>query len=337
MKHSPFTGPVVLILLLTLSSGWLRPNFVNEKEPGKMLYGDRERLGRPYAKDPHVVKFKGRYLMYFSVPAYTDSSGVKHGWGIGVAESRNLIDWRKIAEIPPAADYEKAGICAPGALLKDGKVHLFYQTYGGGPKDAICHAWSDDGLHFTRNATNPVFRPTGSWNCGRAIDAEVYRFKNQYFLYFATRDPAYKYQLLGVAVTPLKTAFNRDEWQQLSTDGPILKPELPWEGECIEGASVIERNGELVMFYAGAYNNWPQQIGIAHSKDGLHWERMQSEPFLKNGAPGSWNASESGHPHIFEDGNRKTYLFYQGNNDKGRTWLLSNEKLSWKGTRPVLP
>ncbi|MCK8495010.1 family 43 glycosylhydrolase [Spirosoma sp. RP8] len=337
MKRYHVAVPICLAILLTMNSGWLRPLAVHRDEPRKMMYGDRSRLGRPYAKDPHVVKFKGRYLMYFSVPAYTDSAGVKHGWGIGVAESRNLVDWQKIAEIPPVADYEKAGICAPGALLKDGKIHLFYQTYGGGPKDAICHAWSDDGIHFTRNTTNPIFRPTGDWNCGRAIDAEVYRFKNNYFLYFATRDPAYKNQILGVAVTPLKTTFNRDEWKQLSTDGPILKPELPWEGECIEGASVIERNGELVMFYAGAYNNWPQQIGVAHSKDGLHWERMQSEPFLKNGTPGSWNASESGHPHVFDDTNKQTYLFYQGNNDKGHTWLLSNEKLTWKGAKPMLP
>ena len=302
-----------------------------------MMFGDQSRLNRPFAKDPHVVQFKGRYLMYYSVPAYTAASGVKHGWGIGIAESRNLSDWKKIGEVLPAADYEKSGICAPGALLKDGKVHLFYQTYGGGRNDAICHAWSDDGIHFTRNKTNPIFRPTGSWNCGRAIDAEVYKFKNQYFLYFATRDPDFKKQLMGVAVTPLNTSFNRNAWKHLSTDGPILQPELPWEGQCVEGASIIERNGELVMFYAGAYNNWPQQIGIAHSKDGLHWERMQSEPFLKNGEPGSWNSSESGHPHIFEDRTGKTYLFYQGNNDKGNTWLLSNEKVNWNGNQPVLP
>lgn len=337
MKRFCFAGLLILPLLITLCSGWLDQPADHRQQPSKMLYGDSSRLGRPFAKDPHVVTFQGRYLMYFSLPAYTDSSGLKHGWGIGVAQSRDLVTWQKIAEIPPVADYEKAGICAPGALIKDGQVHLFYQTYGAGRNDAICHAWSEDGIHFTRNATNPVFRPTGAWNCGRAIDAEVYRFKNQYFLYFATRDPAYQKQLLGVAVTPLKTSFNRSEWQQLSTQGPILKPELAWEGECIEGASVIERNGQLVMFYAGAYNNWPQQIGIARSSDGLHWERMQAEPFLKNGAPGTWNASESGHPHIFEDDQGATYLFYQGNNDKGRTWLLSQEKISWQGTRPIRP
>ncbi len=306
------------------------------KPKPKMMFGDKSRLNRPYAKDPHVVHFKNRYLMYYSVPAYTDAQGVKHGWGIGVAQSKNLVDWEKIDEIPAAAEYEKSGICAPGALVKDGKVHLFYQTYGNGPKDAICHAWSEDGIHFTRNPTNPIFRPTGNWNCGRAIDAEVYRFNDQYLLYFATRDPAYKIQMIGVAAAPANTNFNREDWKMLSTDGPILKPELPWEGECIEAPSLIERNGELVMFYAGAYNNWPQQIGIARSKDGLHWERMQQEPFLKNGAPGEWNASESGHPHIFADTKGKTYLFFQGNNDKGKTWLLSNEAVKWKGINPSL-
>ena len=61
----------------------------------------------------------------------------------------------------------------------------------------------------------------------------------------------------------------------MAVEGPILKPELPWEGECIEGASVVLQRFKLVlvMFYAGAYNNWPQQIGLARSKDGLHWIR----------------------------------------------------------------
>ncbi len=45
----------------------------------------------------------------------------------------------------------------------DGRVHLFFQTYGRGREDSICHAVSDDGLTFTPNPENPVFRPTGDW------------------------------------------------------------------------------------------------------------------------------------------------------------------------------
>ena len=106
-------------------------------------------------------------------------------------------------------------------------------------------------------------------------------------------------------------------------DGPILKPELPWETNCIEAPSVIKRGDTLYLFYGGGYNNDPQQIGCATSKDGLHFQRLFREPLIPNGQPGDWNASETGHPGVFEDTDGRTYLFVQGNNDKGRTWFLS--------------
>lgn len=299
-----------------------------------MMYGDTSRTGVPFSKDPHVVYFDGRYLMYHSIPPVKDDES--SGWNIGIAESHDLISWKKVGEIlpDPNAPYEKNGLCAPGALVKDGKVHLFYQTYGNGRNDAICHAHSSDGVSFVRNATNPIFRPEGDWNCGRAIDAEVYEFNGKYFLYFATRDPDYKIQMLGVAVAPKETNFNREEWSQ-PIDESILYPLLPWEGECIEGASITIQNDRMYMFYAGAYNNWPQQVGVAVSDDGLKWERLFDEPFLPNGKPGEWNESESGHPHVFTDSDGRTYLFFQGNNDKGKSWFISNREVFWEEGLPL--
>lgn len=298
-----------------------------------MMFGDTSRVGKPFSKDPHVVNFKGRYLMYYSIPP---AQGIKDsGWNIGIAESKNLIDWNKVGEITPAAPYEAKGLCAPGALVRDGKVHLFYQTYGNGKNDAICHAVSSDGIKFDRNPTNPIFSPTGDWTNGRAIDAEVCEFNGKYFLYFATRDKEGKIQMQGVATAPGNTSFNKEDWTQ-AVDGPILAPELPWERDCIEGASIAKKDGKLFMFYAGAYNNAPQQVGVAVSEDGIKWRRISNEPFLANGKPGEWNSSESGHPHIFTDNDGRTYLFYQGNNDRGRTWLISNMEVFWKGGLPVL-
>lgn len=310
----------------------------NSSDAGQsyMLYGDTSRTGTPFSKDPHVISFGGRYLMYYSVQPYSDKNNPVKGWGIGIAESRDLVNWIKTGEIIPAADYETNGLCAPCARVINGRVHLFYQTYGNGRNDAICHAWSSDGINFTRNTTNPVFRPDGKWNCGRAIDAEVIMFKGRYFLYYATRDPDYKIQMQGVATAAGDTDFTRSDWENLSTEGPILKPELPWEKDCIEGASVIEYKGKLYMFYAGAYNNAPQQIGVAVSSDGKNWKRLSESPFLPNGKPGEWNSSESGHPHIFKDNNNKTWLFYQGNNDNGKTWFISNVEVLWNKKGPYL-
>ena len=324
----------IFVLIILLLSG---SELIQAHKP-IMMFGDTTRLGRPFAKDPYVICFKGWYLMYYSVPGYTEKNGTAHGWGVGIAESRDLRNWKRIGEVntDPDAVYESKGFAAPCALVIDGKVNLFYQTYGNGTNDAICHAWSTDGIHFTRNKTNPIFHPGGNWNCGRAIDAEVISFKGQYFLYYATRDAKFKIQMQGVAVAPGNTSFARDEWTNLSTNGPMLKPELPWERDCIEAASVINKNGELFMFYAGGYNNAPQQIGVAKSSDGINWTRLSDKPFIPNGNPEDWNSSESGHPHIFANPNGEDYLFFQGNNDNGKTWYISNVKIKWQAERPVI-
>jgi predicted GH43/DUF377 family glycosyl hydrolase len=298
-----------------------------------MRFADISR-GRPFAKDPAVVWFHNRYLMYYSVPPYGDGRA-DDGWAIGVAASHDLEDWQPIGELAPQQAYEQRGLCAPGALVRDGQVHLFYQTYGNGRHDSICHAQSSDGLRFERNPTNPIFHPTGAWNCGRAIDADVVLDGDRALLYFATRDPEMRVQMLGVAEAPAAGSFRREEWVQLC-DAPILRPELAWEQDCIEAPAVCRRGDQLVMFYAGAYNNCPQQIGCARSSDGVRWERLWSEPFLPNGGPGAWNASESGHPFIFVDPDGRSFLFFQGNNDRGASWYLAKAEVVWEGATPSL-
>jgi len=303
-----------------------------------MYFGDESRLGRPFAKDPSTVRFGDRYLMYFTLPPYPPDrrpAGAAEGWGIGVAASTDMVHWEKVAEVLPEQDCERKGICAPGAIVLDGKVHLFYQTYGNGPNDAICHASSADGLHFDRDPSNPVFHPTGDWTCGRAIDADVIEHRGRLMLYCATRDPQMRRQMLVVASAPRDSAFGRSDWVQ-QCDGPILAPTLPWEQDCIEAPALCRHGESLFMFYAGAYNNAPQQIGCATSEDGIHWTRLSDEPFLPNGEPGGWNSSESGHPGVLTDSDGRTYLFYQGNNDHGRTWYLSCTEVHWRDGRPAL-
>lgn len=302
-----------------------------------MLFADTDQ-GRSFAKDPAVVKLNGVYYMYYTMaPPVSDQpdTGWGIGRGIGIARSDNLLDWEKIGELMPEQDCERNGICAPGAIVLEDKVHLFYQTYGNQAHDAICHAISDDGLHFVKDSSNPVFSPTGAWNNGRAIDADVILWDGRLFMYFATRDPQGKIQMQGVATAEMDSGFGRGAWKQ-ACDDSILKPELPWEQECIEAAAVCEHEGKLFMFYGGAYNNCPQQIGCAVSEDGIGWTRLSDEPFLPNGESGTWNESESGHPFLFKDEDGRTYLFYQGNNDMGRSWYLSMTEIGWKDGLPYV-
>jgi beta-1,2-mannobiose phosphorylase / 1,2-beta-oligomannan phosphorylase len=298
-----------------------------------MLFADTSR-GRPFSKDPAVVFFQDQYWLYYSKPPFGDGRDAD-GWAIGIATSRDLEAWNVVGEILPSAEYEKNGLCAPGAIVLAEQIHLFYQTYGNGRRDAICHATSSDGLTFQRDPSNPVFSPSGAWNCGRAIDADVITLGADLWLYFATRDPEMKIQMLGVASAPLTSGFGRAAWTQRCA-APILKPELPWEMECIEAPALARHGQGLFLFYGGAYNNSPQQIGVATSLDGVNWTRLSDQPFLSNGAPGEWNAGESGHPFFFHAPDQRDYLFFQGDCDGGKTWYLSRLEIGWRKQGPYV-
>ena len=194
--------------------------------------------GGLWAKDPSAVRFGDRYLMYFSLAP--TRRGTNQGLRIGIAESTDLLSWKVIGTLDPAGDYDARGV-APGAVVIGGVVHLFYQTYGNGRLDAICHAWSTDGVNFTRDSSNPVFRPSGRWNCGRAIDADVMVDDDRLLLAYTTRDPKMRVQMVGIAATPLAGNFSRASWRDLSVDEPALRPELPWERDCIEAPAFVRR------------------------------------------------------------------------------------------------
>ena len=273
-----------------------------------------------FAKDPAVVRFHGRYYLYYSLRHADDR------FGIGVAVSDDMEDWHSCSEIPQDTPCEARGIAAPGAIVLNGQVHLFYQTYGNWRRDAICHAVSDDGLNFRKNPENPVFHPTDDWCAGRAIDADVCVWNGRLHLYFATRDHDMRIQKIGGAWAALDSGFGRDAWTQLTRQS-LLTPELRWEGECIEAPATLVHEGRLYMFYGGSYNCTPQQIGCAVSEDGVFFRRISLAPFIPCGAPGSWNSSESGHPFAFQDDDGRMYLFYQGSADKGHTWYLTRTEI----------
>ena len=96
--------------------------FASPGTQDRMMYKDTTRMGVPYAKDPHVVKFKGRYLMYYSIPP-SHSNGMER-WSIGIAKSKDLIHWMCAGEITPRKDleYERKGMCAPCAKMNNNRV-----------------------------------------------------------------------------------------------------------------------------------------------------------------------------------------------------------------------
>lgn len=294
-----------------------------------MMFTDK-RYGNDFSKDPCVVAYKGKYYLYYSI--WTND---KKTLGIGIAQSSDMDNWDIVGEIPLTQECEKKGIGAPGAIVYNGVIHLFYQTYGNWENDKICHAVSTDGVNFIKDESNPIFSPSNTWCCGRAIDADVIAFGGRLYLYYATRDHAMKIQKVGVASAPLDSDFSHDTWREELLQS-ALAPEFKYEGECIEAPATFVSGGRVFMFYGGSYNCTPQQIGLAVSSDAVHFDKVSAEPFLPCGKPGDWNASESGHPYAFVDDNGQIYLFYQGSPDSGKSWYITKTRLEMKNGLPVI-
>lgn len=84
----------------------------NSNKP-EMMYADSSRRGKPWSKNPHVIRFGGRYLMYTSVLPVEGSKSRE----IEITESQDLIHWKNVGMIRIEEAYEQNGISAPGVLV----------------------------------------------------------------------------------------------------------------------------------------------------------------------------------------------------------------------------
>lgn len=336
----PFSE-LLLALSLLLGAACSGPKTVLLERVDEMQYGDSTRTGVPFSKDPTVIRLGDRYLMYYSVCDFSPDRApaqpalYQAGWSSAIAESRDLVHWTRVGDLVLRDSHGERiwGCVAPCVKVFDGVIHLFYQrrwTPAHGNNN-LWHATSEDGITFTNTHDEPVFIPETSWSIDRSIDAEVYRVGDRMILMYATRDPSQTWQMLGMAEAPYGCDYGPDKWTNLSVDGPFFKPDFPWEQHCIEAPTVIKHKGYWYLFYAGAYNHERQQIGLAVSKDGRHFERIAPDGLLlPPGEEGSWNAAESGHPGIFRDDDGSVYLFYQGKSSQGAPYRLSVCKVRFK-------
>ena len=89
------------------------------------------RLGRPLSKDPKIIEFGGRYRMYFSLPPFAAKlapGNTPADWSVGIAGSRDLLNWKKVGELWTEQECENRGPCTPSAIVREGKVHLVYAS-----------------------------------------------------------------------------------------------------------------------------------------------------------------------------------------------------------------
>jgi hypothetical protein len=276
--------------------------------------------------DPHVLKTgPGAYVMYASA-----TDGFVYPVRLYRLTSSDGASWVRSPAGPILPDatpgqWDAGGLETPGVVSFRGKYHLFYTAYRyavGTPEYAasspgdfrIGHAVSDDGVTFTRAATNPVVAPSGvdgdpsnDWMAFLVGEPGPVVVGEQIYLYFtavgADAELGTSLQVIG-----LVRSSDGETWSApqlaLRPDQTLYPRGLDWVGYSTPSAIVLD--GEVHLFFDVARQpsggRWLQlRLHHARSADGVSAWTPDAMPIRKAGDL-PWAVDEIRSPHALLDG-----------------------------------
>lgn len=213
--------------------------------------------------NPSVVFFSGQWLNLYS--GFDGKT-----WHTGLAVSGDGEKWIKQGKVisPDPGGWEGNYIAANGAAIAVGRELRYYYQAGSPPRVAL--AQSADGKHWRKYGA-PVLEtgPYASWDERGVADPYVVRFGSEFYLFYLGMDRARR-QRLGVA-----ESSDGITWYKLRAN-PVL--ELGGSGAFDENGlgepAVWASHGYYWMLFVGRDRGENRRIGLARSRDGVHWEKQ---------------------------------------------------------------
>jgi predicted GH43/DUF377 family glycosyl hydrolase len=206
---------------------------------------------------PVVLKVGDSYRMWYTGQARGKSR-------IGYATSADGKTWKRMSARPvlsPEQPWEKVAVMCPH-VLHDEKEKRYRMWYSGGEQyepDAIGHAVSTDGLKWTRDEKNPIFRPEpkSAWEKDRVTACQVVKQGDWFVMFyigFRDRDHAQ----VGLA----RSKDGLSGWQRHPAN-PILRPgKGRWDEDAVYKPYAIFDGKRWILWYNGRRGG-VEQIGAA--------------------------------------------------------------------------
>ena len=170
--------------------------------------------------------------------------------------------------LAPGEGWDFRDVLNPSVFANSGHLENYYSGFDG-------HTWhtgraiSADGLHWDKQGKLLSPNP-GTWE-GSYIAANGAALAWQGRLWY--------WYVAGPKSRP-----------QIGLEGRIVLPLGPYGSFDEYGVSdpyVVHFDPYLYLFYTGLDRGRRQRLGVARSTDGIHWDKLRSNPILEAGAAGS--------------------------------------------------
>lgn len=111
----------------------------------------------------------------------------------------------------------------------------------------------------------------------------------------------YWYQAARVPRIGLATSTDGSTWKKHGP--PVLEtgPRGSWDERGVADPYVIRIGSTFYMYYLGQDRARRQRLGLARSLDGIHWQKLRSNPVLELGDIGAFDETGLGEPAVWQE------------------------------------
>lgn len=294
--------------------------------------------------DPFVMMDNDTLKMWFSASGWLSAADDCPHVRIGYAWSLDGITWTEyinnpVLDInPDTAKFDSDGVETP-TILRDetAPASQRYKMWYAGRKSNCSpindhrfgYAFSPDGIHWTKYENNPVMSPglPEEWfNTFISSPCVIYE-DFTYKMWFTASDLVFNGQETD-GHGNIGYAVSSDGIEWLIYPYPIVAAGAQdnWDSAVAAEPSVIKVGDFYHLFYS-ALDKWDVenfQVGYAVSNDAINFTKSTSNPVLKIGEPGTWDAFWASHPTVIYDANENKFKMWYTGRDKNEIVDLIN-------------
>ena len=206
--------------------------------------------------------------------------------------------------IAPTEGWESGDVLNPSVVRMDN--HLMMNLYSAfdGRTWHTGLASSEDGQAWTRKGK--VLSPDSqTWEAGYIAANGSALVHDHRFWYWYVAGPKGRPRL-GLA--------RSDDWLNWRKETrPVLEPGPygSWDEYGVADPYVIRIEPFFYMYFLGQDRARRQRLGVARSADGVHWEKLRSNPILELGEDGAFDENGLGEPAVWQS-NGFYWILYTG-------------------------
>lgn len=161
-------------------------------------------------------------------------------------------------------------------------------------------ASSADGLAWTKHGR--TFSPDpGTWEGDYiAANGSVVEVAGEFWHYYQ-----------GGRMPRIGLARSADGLRWTRRGDPVLPagPRGSWDERGVADPYVVRFGPAFYMYYLGQDRARRQRLGLARSADGVHWQKLRTNPILELGEPGAFDATGLGEPAVWQAGTSYWMLY----------------------------